>query len=119
MKTLVALALTLLVCFARANAQSTDEAAKTTTVYVVGAVAKTGKYDLPTGAGAMNALTAAGGLVGFGQPKRAYIIHRVTGDKPSKEPVNLKAVIDGVEKDKLLREGDTLVIPEANVGQKF
>ena len=119
MKTFIVLLCTLTGCYSCANAQETTSKVQTITVNVTGAVAKPLRYNLPVGAGALDALAAAGGPVDFAALRRAHILHHATNGEPDDEAINLKAVTDGKAKDTVLREGDTLVIPEANVGQRF
>ena len=119
MKTFVALLCALTGCYSCAIAQEATSKAQTITVNVIGAVAKPLRYNLPVGAGALDALAAAGGSVDFAALKRAHILHHVTTGQPDDEAIDLKAVTDGKAKDTVLRDGDTLVVPEAKFGQRF
>ena len=87
------------------------------TVNVLGAVNKPARYVLPVGATVLDALASAGDVAQNGNRSQIRLIHITTGDKPDWEIIELKSVLSGLSKAKVLREGDTLVVSDhkANV----
>lgn len=77
-------------------------------VFVQGAVAKPGPYDIKAGWRISEAFAAAGGLSGRVDETSGSLTHKGAGGRPI--PIDLKAVISNAASPKnvLLREGDTL-----------
>ena len=79
--------------------------------YMDGEIAKPGEYPLQTRTTILDAISKAGGLAGFANAKKIYILR---GDK--KIPFNYKDVIHGKNLDQniALETGDHIVVPRGN-----
>lgn len=80
--------------------------------YVLGEVLHGGVFPLLPGMTALQAISAAGGLSPFANPKKMYILRTVNG-KQEKLPFNYKAVMKGenMNENITLIPGDTIVVP--------
>lgn len=76
--------------------------------YMDGEIARPGEYPLPGRTTILDAISKAGGLAGFANAKKIYILR---GDK--KIPFNYKEVIHGknLEQNVVLEAGDHVVVP--------
>ena len=76
--------------------------------YMDGEIARPGEYPLQTKTTILDAISKAGGLAGFANAKKIYILR---GDK--KIPFNYKEVIHGknLEQNVVLEAGDHVVVP--------
>jgi len=68
---------------------------------------------LPKGSGLLDAIAAAGGLTRIANAHKITIIHKTAGPKPDAFKIDLAPILEGTSKDILLRDGDTVVIPES------
>ncbi len=76
--------------------------------YMDGEIARPGEYPLPSKTTILDAISKAGGLAGFANAKKIYVLR---GDK--KIPFNYKEVIHGknLEQNIQLEAGDHIVVP--------
>ena len=108
-KALAVAAFALLLTLAHTSAQEpSSDKPRQITVNELGAVNRPGRYLLPEGATALDALGAAGGERPEADLKKVVCIHAVVGDKPSTDRINMKAVLKGIQAAPVLHEGDSL-----------
>ncbi len=82
------------------------------TVNVLGAVNKPSRFTLPQGSTVLDALASAGGVARSGKVSKLRIIHRTAGEKSQVTIVDVEQVLNGTIKDVVLRDADTLYIPD-------
>lgn len=82
-------------------------------VYVLGEVFRAGAFPLVPNMTVLQALSSAGGLQQYANPKKIYILRREPGGKNRKIAFNYKHAIRGgqTDDDILLAPGDTIVVP--------
>jgi len=80
--------------------------------YVLGEVGRPGAFPLLPNMTVLQALSTAGGLRDFANPKKVYVLRNENG-VAKKYPFNYKDVLNGkhVEQDIQLKPGDTVVVP--------
>lgn len=80
-------------------------------IYLLGQVAKTGPVDMTPGMTLLQAISTAGGLTDYANPKKMYVLRDESGKK-EKIPVHYKEALKGnSELDIALKPGDTIVVP--------
>jgi polysaccharide export outer membrane protein len=80
-------------------------------IFLLGEVAHAGPVPLTPGMTALQAISTAGGLTQFANPKKVYVL-RVEGGKQRKIALNYKDALKGDLKQNLvLQSGDTIVVP--------
>jgi len=80
-------------------------------IYLLGEVAKPGPVEMTPGMTLLSAVASAGGLTGFANSKKIYILRNDSG-KQQKIPVNYKDAIKGNGAFNVaLKSGDTIVVP--------
>jgi polysaccharide biosynthesis/export protein len=80
-------------------------------IYIVGEVAHVGPIALAAGMTPLQAISSAGGLTMFANPKRIYILRNDQG-KQQKIPFDYKQALKGDSKQLVpLHPGDTIVVP--------
>jgi|ERR1700677_3231090 len=87
---------------------------ETITVNVLGAVNKPSKLTMPKGSTVLDALALAGDFNAFAAKSKVKLIHKSSGAKPDATLIDVKAMMEGTEKAVVLREGDTLFVPQSN-----
>jgi protein involved in polysaccharide export with SLBB domain len=90
------------------------------TVYLSGSVMKKGRCVIPfVGNGrvtAYQAITDAGGFAAFANKQRSYVLRRNPSGLTQRIPVNFVAIERGQERDVILQDGDTIVVPQKLFG---
>ena len=91
------------------------------TIYLSGSIVKTGRVVIPfvgnTRVTAYQAIVESGGFASFANKKRSYILRRDSSSgKAQQIPVNFEKIAKGEELDPLLKEGDTIVVPQKMFG---
>jgi polysaccharide export outer membrane protein len=81
-------------------------------IYILGEVRRPGKYVVKTGTTFLQAISLAGGFTEFASKNR-ILLKRKIDEKNSESSMNVKykAVISGMQKNILLKSGDTIIIP--------
>jgi polysaccharide export outer membrane protein len=81
-------------------------------VYVIGQVNHPGTVHINSNTTVLQALTDAGGLRDYANPKKIYVMRTVNG-KPVKYPFHYDAVLKGqhYEENITVQPGDTIVVP--------
>ena len=81
-------------------------------VYILGEVTRAGAYPLVSGMTILQALSSAGGLTQFANPRNVYLLREENG-KQVKHPFNYRSVVSGKNSDQnvVLKAGDTIVVP--------
>lgn len=81
-------------------------------VYVTGGVMRPGSLMMRPGMRVFQALSEAGGVAEYAKTKKMYVV-RDSGGKRTTIEYDYKAVMAGeIDKDLVLRTGDTIVVPE-------
>ena len=90
------------------------------TVYLSGSVMKKGRSVIPfVGNGqvtAYQAITDAGGFAAFANKQRSYVLRRDSTGLTQRIPVNFVSIERGEDRDVLLQDGDTIVVPQKVFG---
>lgn len=80
-------------------------------VYMLGEVGKKGPIELTPGMTLLQAISSAGGLTDYANPKKIYILRNNSG-KQEKIPVRYKEALKGDGAlNLILQPGDTIVVP--------
>lgn len=81
-------------------------------IYVLGEVLRAGAFPLVPGMTALQALSSAGGLQQYANPKKIYILRKVPGGRNRRIEFNYKRALRGQTDDDIpLAAGDTVVVP--------
>jgi polysaccharide export outer membrane protein len=81
-------------------------------IYLTGAVGRPGSLLMRQGMTAWQALSEGGGIAEYAKKKKIYIVREVGGVRTTID-FDYNAVIKGeVDKDLILKSGDTIVVPE-------
>ncbi len=90
------------------------------TVYLSGSVMKKGRSVIPfVGNGrvtAYQAITDAGGFAAFANKQRSYVLRRDASGLTQRIPVNFVTIERGQDRDVILQDGDTIVVPQKVFG---
>jgi len=79
--------------------------------YIRGEVTRPGRHYLENDMTLMKAITVAGGLGPFGNPKMIELLRTEPGGRSKKMEVNLKAIENGKADDIPLKPNDTIIVP--------
>jgi polysaccharide export outer membrane protein len=80
-------------------------------IYLLGEVAKPGPVEMTSGMTLLSAIASAGGLTGYANSKKIYILRNDSGTQ-QKIPVNYKDALKGNGAFNVaLKSGDTIVVP--------
>jgi polysaccharide export outer membrane protein len=80
-------------------------------IFLLGEVAHAGPVQLTPGMTALQAISTAGGLTQFANPKKVYVL-RIEGGKQKKIALNYKDAVKGdLKQNLILQSGDTIVVP--------
>ena len=82
-------------------------------VNVLGSVKKPSRYVLPVTATVMDALASAGDATRSGNLSKVKLIRKTAANKPDITIIDVKQILKGSSKDAVLRDGDTLFVPES------
>ena len=91
---------------------SEQDASLPITVNVLGAVRTPSRCILPAGATVLDALASVGDATRSGNLVKVRIIRKSTPDKTETLVIDVKKILNGQSKNVLLRDGDTLFVPE-------
>jgi polysaccharide export outer membrane protein len=81
-------------------------------IYILGEVRRPGKYVVKTGTTFLQAISLAGGFTEFASTNRILLKRKVDEKNlESSMSVKYKAVISGVQRNIMLKSGDTIIIP--------
>jgi polysaccharide export outer membrane protein len=81
-------------------------------IYILGEVRHPGKYTVKTGITFLQAISLAGGFTEFASTSRILLKRKVDeNNAESSMNVKYKAIISGMQKNILLKSGDTIIIP--------
>ncbi len=90
------------------------------TVYLSGSVMKKGRCVIPfVGNGrvtAYQAITDAGGFAAFANKQKSYVLRRDPTGMTQRIPVNFVTIERGQDRDVILQDGDTIVVPQKVFG---
>jgi|GEM_PF-425019 len=81
-------------------------------IYILGEIAKPGRYQLKSNISVLQAVTLAGGFTNWASPDSMVVLRR-NGEKEEKIKVRYKKIISGSrpEDNIILKPGDTIIIP--------
>jgi polysaccharide export outer membrane protein len=81
-------------------------------IYILGEVRRPGKYTVKTGTTFLQAISLAGGFTEFASTNR-ILLKRKVDENNSESSMNIKykAIISGVQRNIVLKSGDTIIIP--------
>lgn len=81
-------------------------------IYILGEIARPGRYQLKSNISVLQAVTLAGGFTNWASPNSMVVLRR-NGEKEEKLRVRYKKIISGSkpEDNILLKPGDTIIIP--------
>ena len=82
-------------------------------IYVLGEVVRAGVFPMVPNMTVLQALSSAGGLQQYANPKKIYILRKEPGGKSRRIAFNYKRALRGgqTDDDLLLAPGDTVVVP--------
>jgi polysaccharide export outer membrane protein len=81
-------------------------------IYILGEVRNPGKYIVKTGTTFLQAISLAGGFTEFASKNKILLKRRIDeSNSESSMYVKYKEVISGVQRNILLKSGDTIIIP--------
>jgi polysaccharide biosynthesis/export protein len=81
-------------------------------IYILGEVRNPGKYVVKTGTTFLQAISLAGGFTEFASTNRILLKRKVEeSNSESSMNVKYKAIISGMQRNILLKSGDTIIIP--------
>jgi len=81
-------------------------------IYILGEVRSPGKYIVKTGTTFLQAISLAGGFTEFASKNRILLKRKVDeSNSESSMNVKYKAIISGMQRNILLKSGDTIIIP--------
>jgi polysaccharide export outer membrane protein len=83
------------------------------TVNVLGAVNRPSKFILAKGSTVLDALAQAGDFNAYAAKSKVKLIHKSAGAKPDATVIDMKAMLEGAQKAAVLRDGDTLYVPQS------
>lgn len=84
-------------------------------VMVLGSVSKPGSYPFPNDSRltTLGAIALAGGFTRYANPNRTKIIRTLEDGQKATVDADLKNVLNGKAEDKVLHEGDLVMVPES------
>jgi len=82
-------------------------------IYVLGEVVRAGVFPMVPNMTVLQALSSAGGLQQYANPKKIYVLRKEPGGKSRRIAFNYKRALRGgqTDEDILLAPGDTVVVP--------
>ncbi len=90
-------------------------APQTISVNVLGAVNHPSQFTLAKGSTVLDAIALAGDFNQFAANRKVKLIRKSTGAKPDVTVIDVKAMLEGNQKPPVLRDGDTLYVPQSGI----
>lgn len=80
---------------------------------VLGAVNRPSKYMIAKGSTVVDAIAVAGDFTPYAAQSKVKLIHKSAGPKPDTAVIDARSMINGSQKAIVLRDGDTLYVPQS------